>query len=369
MEFLQEVFELIKSTRDPDELFEKFLSIEKKCENKTVLDLAQKQIQFTIISLKERRNLEKQIRYFQAMKNIAKIIETQYELKYILPIIGEMVDNLIPEHLIYIFLKSAHKKEYRLAWPAKCSSEEIAGSLLKIKNSPVTEQNMGIFPLLCGEKVIGAIAAHSPTETLSSGEISMLGELSRQASITISKAMENAKTLKDATLDALTGLNNRGQFEVRLKQEVATAMRQNSELCAIMLDVDYFKKVNDTYGHAAGDAALKAVSRVIKKEIREYDIPARWGGEEFAIILPHTNIDEATLVAERLREKIEQKAIDISELDEEAGEISVTVSLGVSIFERDPKNPAAAAANLYKDADKALYRAKEGGRNRVVVFN
>lgn len=368
MDFLQEVFELIKSTRDENELFEKFLKIEKKCEDKAVLELAQQQIRFAIIGLKERRSLEKQIRYFQTLKNIAKIIETQYELKYILPIIGEMVDNLISEHLIYIFLKNAHKKEYKLAWPAKCSSEEIVENLLKIKSSPLVTKNMGIFPLLCNEKTIGALVAYSPSENLSNNEVSMLNELSKQASTTVSKAMENAKTLKDATLDALTGLNNRRQFETRLKQEVATATRQNTDLCAIMLDVDHFKKVNDTYGHAVGDTVLKAVARIIKKEIREYDIPARYGGEEFVVILPHTNIKEATLVAERLREKIEKRTIDISEFGEEFGEISVTISLGVSLFERDAKNPAAAAANLYESADKALYRAKEGGRNKVVIF-
>ncbi len=131
-EFLQEVFELIKNSRDEGELFEEFLKIEKKCDDKTVLELAQKQIQLTITNLKEKKQFEKQIRYFQTVKNIAKIIETQYELKYILPIIGEMVDNLIQEHLIYIFLKNSHKKEYRLVWPAKCVNEEIVENLLKL---------------------------------------------------------------------------------------------------------------------------------------------------------------------------------------------------------------------------------------------
>lgn len=374
-QFLQEIFELIMCSNDENLLFEKFLSLEKSCKDKHTLDFCQKQIKYAITNLKEKKQLQKKIEFYQALKNIAKIIETQYELKYILPVIGEMIDSLISEHLIYIFLKSSNKKEYKLAWPSKCLTPEIEQNLLKItpKAQVVITENTAVFPLVCAEKIIGAIVAHNHFEKLNSGEILMLNEISKQASLTISRAMENAKILKDATLDALTGLNNRRQFELRLKQEIATAMRQKSDLCAIMLDIDHFKSVNDTYGHAAGDTVLKAVSKIIKKEVREYDIPARYGGEEFSIILPHTVVKEAMLVAERLREKIQNKIIDISDSAEDKGgsaekpskkEISVTISVGVNSFDRAKNDPG----SLYMDADKALYIAKESGRNRVIVF-
>lgn len=132
-----------------------------------------------------------------------------------------------------------------------------------------------------------------------------------------------------------------------------------------MTDIDFFKSVNDTYGHAAGDLALKTVAKTIKKELREYDIASRYGGEEFAILLPDTSPDEAYKVAERLRKQVEKKKINIEELKiEGVKEISVTISIGVSLYISDKmKDPN----DLYKSADKGLYIAKESGRNRVVV--
>lgn len=131
-----------------------------------------------------------------------------------------------------------------------------------------------------------------------------------------------------------------------------------------MTDIDFFKSVNDTYGHAVGDCVLKTVAKAIKKELREYDIPSRYGGEEFTILLPNTSLEEATVVAERLRSQIEKKSINIEDYHiEGVSSINVTISVGVSIW----KNTFDVPENLYQAADKALYEAKEGGRNRVVV--
>ncbi len=366
-EFLGNLFELIKQSKDENVLFDKFLNLEKNCKDKSTLEVAQKIVNMAISNLKERKSLLKSIKYYQTMKNIAKIVETQYELKYILPIIGEMIDGLIEDHLVYIFLKNAHKKEYKLAWPTRCISGEIQNNLLKItsKGKPVIDDKTGVFPLMCDEKVLGAIVAHNHFEKLNKQEELMLLEISKQVSLTISTAMKNGKILKDATLDALTGINNRRQFEIRLKQEIATAKRQNSSLCAIMMDIDHFKSVNDTYGHAVGDLVLKNVSKIIQKEIREYDIASRYGGEEFSIILPYTEKEEAAKVAQRLRAAVEKKKIDISDFNiEGVDEISVTISLGVNEFDRAEEDPSV----LYKNADKALYTAKETGRNKVVIY-
>lgn len=366
-EFLSEIFDLVKNTKDENSLFEKFLVLEKKCQDKNTLEIAQKIINLGISNLKERKALLRSIRYYQTIKNIAKIVETQYELMYILPIIGEMIDSLIKDHLIYIFLKTPNRKEYKLAWPSKCISGEIQKTLLQItpKAKPIIENNTGVFPLVCEEKVIGAIVAHNHFETLSKQEELMLVEIATQVSQTVSVAINNSKILKDATLDALTGLNNRRQFELRLRQEIATAKRQHAPLCAIMMDIDHFKSVNDTYGHAVGDVTLKHVAKIIQKEIREYDIPSRYGGEEFSIILPYAEIEEAEKVAERLRASIEKSKINIKEFDiEGVEEISVTISLGINSYDEKLEDPSM----LYKNADKALYLAKETGRNKVVVY-
>ena len=143
------------------------------------------------------------------------------------------------------------------------------------------DRKIGIFPLISGKEVLGCVAAHSTIDKLSLNDIEYILQLTKQASITIERANVYAEVLKHATLDALTGLNNRRQFEIRLKQEYASATRQKHPLCAIMTDIDFFKSINDTYGHSVGDKVLKSVAQVIKDRLREYDIPSRYGGEEF----------------------------------------------------------------------------------------
>ena len=160
-----------------------------------------------------------------------------------------------------------------------------------------------------------------------------------------------------ATLDALTNLNNRRQFETRLKQEIATTKRQKNPLCAMMIDIDFFKKVNDTYGHASGDTVLRTVASIIKEHLRESDIPARYGGEEFAVLLPYTHIEEAQIVGERLRKAVEEASIPIDKKN-----INVTISMGLAEFK-----PTLTGEELFKNADNALYEAKESGRNRVCI--
>ena len=133
-----------------------------------------------------------------------------------------------------------------------------------------------------------------------------------------------------------------------------------------MTDIDFFKKVNDTYGHAVGDLVLKSIAKIIRGQLREYDIAGRYGGEEFSILLPFTKINEAQMVAERLRKTIEDKVIDISKVnpDCETKEIQVTLSLGIYEMQADDNEE-----ELLKKADKALYQAKNTGRNKVVVNN
>ena len=335
-----------------------------------IAQLVQKQISYAVLNFKSGEKMKLNTKFYQTIRNIAKIIETQYELSYILPILGEMIDSFIYEHLIYIFIKNKNKKEFKLVWPANIKDAKIYEYLenLTPKSGVILEREgkIGIFPLLSEQKLLGAVVAYNPFDKLNENEINYLDEISKQASITIERAGEYMKILKDATLDALTGLNNRHQFALRLREETASAKRQNTPLCCIMTDIDFFKKVNDTYGHAVGDCVLKNVARTIKKELRENDIPSRYGGEEFAILLPHTTLDEAQLVAQRLRAAIEKKKINIEEYGiEDIKQLNVTISVGVSLYDKKMKEPQ----QLYQNADKALYQAKEGGRNKVVVFS
>lgn len=162
-----------------------------------------------------------------------------------------------------------------------------------------------------------------------------------------------------ATTDSLTGALNRGRFMARAADEVVRAQRNGQPLSAIMLDIDHFKKVNDTYGHATGDEAIRTVVRVCRTMVRGADILGRLGGEEFAILLPDTPLHGAVLLAERLRQALAETDVRISN---GAGSVlSFTVSIGVSALR--PGEDAVGA--VLARADEALYRAKNGGRNRV----
>ncbi len=334
--------------------------IEYEPENKELeefLETAAYVISLKIQNIMLSERMQKAVDFQNSMKNIAKIIESQYELNYIIPLMGEMIDKFIQNQLIYIFIKDA--KGFKLMWPSACKDTKILDIINAKPLKRVTTDNLGVFPLICENKLLGYIVTKNIDSKLSLKETDYLEELSKQSAITINRANAYAEILKHATLDALTGFYNRGQLEERIKQEIASAKRQKTPLCAIMTDIDFFKKVNDTYGHAAGDLVLKTVSKVIRSQLREYDIAGRYGGEEFAILLPFTKINEAQMVAERLRKSVEEKVIDISKVNAEFGEIKVTISLGVYEFEDD---------ELLKYADKALYKAKENGRNQVVIY-
>ena len=299
------------------------------------------------------------VEFHDSMKNIAKIIETQYELNYIVPLIGEMLDRFISDHLIYVFLKQDN--EYKLVWPKACKDERIYETLKQLTPETnyilTSDDKIGAFPLTSDGEITGCIVARSTLDKLSKRDISYLEQLTRQSAITINRANTYSKVLQYATLDALTNLNNRRQFEVRLKQEIATTKRQKNPLCAMMIDIDFFKKVNDTYGHASGDAVLRTVASIIKEHLRESDIPSRYGGEEFAVLLPYTHIEEAKIVGERLRKAVEETPIPIDKKN-----INVTISMGLAEF-----SPQETGEDLFKRADSALYEAKESGRNRVCV--
>ena len=162
---------------------------------------------------------------------------------------------------------------------------------------------------------------------------------------------------KLATVDGLTDLYNHRYFQESLKQQMETAKRYGTSVSLIIVDIDFFKKFNDTYGHQAGDAVLRQVAQVLKKNVRTSDIVCRYGGEEMSIILPNTNNTEARINAERICKAVAEKPFKLNATDES----HVTISLGVATFPKDGEIPK----DLIETADKGLYRAKENGRNQV----
>ncbi len=160
--------------------------------------------------------------------------------------------------------------------------------------------------------------------------------------------------------DALTSLYNHQFFYTKLENEISRAKRYNSLISLILIDIDYFKDVNDTYGHIAGDMILRELGQRLKKRARTTDYVCRYGGEEFTIILVETSINLAKSIAEELRLIIEEKPF----LIKDGQQVTITVSIGVSHYTEDAKD----ALTIFENADKALYEAKNSGRNRVCVF-
>jgi diguanylate cyclase (GGDEF)-like protein len=163
--------------------------------------------------------------------------------------------------------------------------------------------------------------------------------------------------------DPLTKAYNRRYLDRRLDEEVARASRYSLDLSILLLDIDHFKKINDTYGHQAGDVTLATFCSLIAKDLRNLDALARYGGEEFLVICTNTGIEGATLVAERLRHLIESHPIEITDGVGEKKSLQISVSIGVSGFSAllDSKE------KLIQATDRALYRAKSEGRNRIMV--
>ena len=164
-----------------------------------------------------------------------------------------------------------------------------------------------------------------------------------------------------ATRDALTGLLNRREFLRLLREELDRSRRYGRPCALLLLDIDRFKTVNDTWGHPAGDAVLRALADVLRNALRPTDQAARYGGEEFALMLPETGIEGALALAERIRSEVSARPLAISA----ERSIAVTASLGVGAFPED----GADVESLMACADKALYRAKAGGRNAVAAFS
>ncbi len=179
----------------------------------------------------------------------------------------------------------------------------------------------------------------------------------------IAAALQNAHLYELAMVDGLTGLFVRRYFDARIEEEIERSRRYGTAFSVIMLDVDDFKKLNDTHGHLVGDRVLRAIANVIKAQMRGVDTAARYGGEEMIVILPRTEMVGAYNLAERIRESIGELRITTD--DEPPKALSVTASLGIAAF---PESQAQTGEDLVRRADRALYRAKKTGKNRVELF-
>jgi diguanylate cyclase (GGDEF)-like protein len=229
-----------------------------------------------------------------------------------------------------------------------------------VKSGPLAHPALYV-PLRSHEKMLGVLTVDNRDNQrpFSTADVGPLATLADYAAIGITNARLYAEVQLQSMTDGLTGIFNRRHFFVLAEREFQRAVRFGRPLSVIMLDIDDFKLVNDTHGHAVGDQVIVEVARLCRTSIRAVDILGRYGGEEFVFVLPETSASGARQLAERLRQRMADTPFNTS-----SGPVSCTASLGVASTAGEPEDVAALVAN----ADAALYAAKAGGRNRVTVL-
>lgn len=321
---------------------------------------------------------------YNAVKDLSGTIKGEESIQNVIEVFRKIVKNnfKIPiEELSFIFVYKADNE-------AKFSIQHFFGldeEMVRAREQTLTqkiikavskgrdiiyerggegEMSMGIFksmvymPFYIGNRLHGVFFVASPVENIFDDHMyENLKILTNQIAITLEKVHLYEEVARMSQTDSLTGLFVHRVFQEKLEAELKRTQRYGGNLAIAMCDIDFFKKINDTYGHLAGDYILKSIAVILKNNTSNVDLVARYGGEEFVIVMPETDKDKAHVKAAGIRKTIEKHKFVFQNI-----EIKVTMSMGVAAFPGD----AMLRRSLIERADKALYSAKEQGRNRVV---
>jgi len=338
------------------------------------LRAAQKQAeQMEALQARQRARLEE----LSTLREVATVVNQESDFTIIAEKVLELIAGLLEPAVCALFLAEgdddrltpfAEHAQGKALTGRKVKTRQIAAydptaferhSIVCRTRGKVLE---ALVPLRVEDKILGVLLlafrldgrrARQQAAEFNESRRPLLLEVSHHISLAV-----KAKHLQTrAVVDGLTGLYSRSHFDLQLQAAVELAQRTREVLSLIVVDIDHFKRVNDSYGHQTGDVVLARVASRIQKALRKYDTAYRYGGEEIVILLPRTNLRQAVIIAERLRGLVESQRVRGAE-----GQlVSVTVSLGVAQFQ-----PNDSPRSLFERADQRLYRAKREGRNRVV---
>ncbi|MBE0620008.1 MAG: sensor domain-containing diguanylate cyclase [Burkholderiales bacterium] len=285
-----------------------------------------------------------------------------------------------PEHELRRMLEDAGVEPGSLEGLGFLDDEESLRGLLEAGGAPVlgpfeasrhavffpganpAPASVALLPLSRSQQLSGSLnlASADPSRFIAGMATDFMARLAAIVAICLENVANQERLRYLGMTDSLTGVYNRRYFDQRLREEADRSLRSGQALCCMMLDVDHFKRINDVFGHAAGDMVLREMTLRIKAQLRTSDVMARYGGEEFAVLLTQTGIEAALAIAERIRQTVADARFIIAG----GTGLAVTMSLGVAMLDRTGQAGAAAAA-MVAEADAAMYRAKNAGRNRV----
>jgi two-component system cell cycle response regulator len=292
------------------------------------------------------------------------LFDPQYELRHLSG--NENLSSAVIEEVRFIDAVSPLAPmlaQFDRPWlgPYVASDHEL------LVSTSLKQGSLALIPLPRDDRAIGVIAFASRdprrfTRDLAADFLAHLGVI---VAISLENAVNRARLVRSGVTDFLTGWHNRRYFQNRLREELARAERTGKSLACLMVDIDHFKAINDRFGHLAGDEALKEVARRAEAEIRAGDTGARFGGDEFAILLAGAETPQAVKLAERIHQVVGATPIRVHG----GAHVTVTLSVGVATARPQPRSHdyKALAERLIAEADAALYRAKSAGRDRVEV--
>jgi diguanylate cyclase (GGDEF)-like protein len=311
------------------------------------------------------------------LREVATIVNQESDFTIIAEKVLELIDGLLEPLRCTIFLQEGEKG--RLQPLAQCRNRKVYSGT-KVQAPDVSGFDLSAFerhsivcrvqgrelqaivPLKVEDKTLGVLWLAFPTDArppeaqtaeFNRTRRTVLLEITQH----ISLAVKTKHLQTKAVVDGLTGLYSRSHFDAQLQATVELAQRTGEVFSLLLADIDHFKAINDTYGHATGDVVLSRVAMRIQRALRKYDTAYRYGGEEIAILLPRTRVGHAAATAERLRSLVESQRFRATD----GRLVKVTMSIGVAQFK-----PADGPQSLLERADRRLYQAKYGGRNRVV---